>query len=558
MIKKINFTAAFLLACALGQAQVTEWAGKFGGDGEDVVLGVYADAQGYTYTTGYFSNNCDFDLGDPDYILSTGIPFQTFVQKNDPDGNLVWAKSIGGEGGDNGTKITTDALGNVYITGVFEGEGDFDPGDGEFILTSAGDLDIFIVKLNGNGELVWAKNFSGTDYEESNGIGVDDNGNIYVSGYFYDPVDFDPGNGEYEMSTAGSGDGFIVKLKNDGSFMWAKSFGGPGFDLATALKVTPDGDLYIAGNFTETADLDPGAGEFNVSVTGDEGGAYLLHLDSNGDFVKGVNAGVSVSAVYAVGVDVDSEGSAYITGYFGGDTTFITPAGNLVMSPTEFYNSYIAKISSDGFITWASQLQSNMLSLSYSVAVNSLDEVFVSGYFNGTLTLGEHSITEDNPGDSQNFIAKLDKNGNFISAQRFGGINFIDRCAIAIDGDDNIYVASAFDGTVDINPDVDNETIVTVTDFRDSFLVKMSNEILSAPDNPIVASLALYPNPTANYINITSREPLSGQSFTVCDMAGRQVLTGVIGPEQQISIAALQTGIYNIMIGSSAYRIIKK
>ena len=549
--------AAFLLACALGQAQTTEWSGKFGGDGEDVVIALHADEQGNTYSTGYFTLNSDFDITEETHVISADSTFQSFVMKTAPNGNLVWAKSMGGEGGDNGTKITTDAHGNVYITGVFEGEGDFDPGDGEFILTSAGNLDIYIVKLTADGDFVWAKNFSGVEYEESNGIGVDTAGNIYVSGYFYDPVDFDPGAAEYEMSTAGSGDGFIVKLKNDGSFMWAKSFGGPGFDLATAMRVTADGDLYITGNFTETADLDPGNGEFNVSVTGDEGGVYLLHLDSDGNFVKGVNAGVSINAVYSVGVDVDSEGSAYITGYFAGDTTFVTPAGNLVMSPTDFYNSYLAKISPDGFLTWATQLSSNMLSLSYAVAVNSLDEVFVSGYFNGTLTLGEHSITEDNPGDSQNFIAKLDKNGNFISAQRFGGIDFIDRCAIAIDGDDNIYFASAFDGTVDINPGADDEDMVTVTDYRDSFLIKMNNEILSAPGNPVAAALTFYPNPTSNYINITSREPLSGQSFTVCDMAGRQVLQGVINNQQQISIAALQTGVYNIMIGSSAYRIIK-
>jgi len=465
---------------------------------------------------------------------------------------------MGGEGGDNGTKITADSHGNVYITGVFEGEADFDPSEEEFMLTSAGNLDIFIVKLNADGDLVWAKNFSGTEYEESNGIGVDAEGNIYVSGYFYDPVDFDPGAAEYEMTSAGLADGFVVKLKNDGSFIWAKRFGGPGFELATAFKATSDGNLYIAGNFTETADLDPGEGVFNVSVTGDEGGIYLLHLDSDGNFVKGAEAGVSVSAAYALGIDVDSEGAAYLTGYYGGDTTFITAAGNIVMSPSaEFYNAFIAKISSDGFVSWANQIASDKLSLSYSVAVNSLNEVFVSGYFNGTLTLGEHSLTDNNAADSQNFIAKLDQYGNYISAQQFGGINFIDRCALAIDGNDNIYFTSSFEGSVDINPDADEEIMVSAVDYHDNLLVKMNNEILSAPDNPQMAALTLYPNPTANYINITSPEPLSGQPYTIYDMAGRQVLQGVIGNGQQISVAALQTGLYNIMIGSIAYRIVK-
>ena len=60
MIKKINFTAAFLLACALGQAQITEWAGKFGGNGEDVAISIHADAEGNTYSTGFFTLDSDF------------------------------------------------------------------------------------------------------------------------------------------------------------------------------------------------------------------------------------------------------------------------------------------------------------------------------------------------------------------------------------------------------------------------------------------------------------------------------------------------------------------
>ena len=142
MIKKINFTAAFLLACALGQAQITEWAGKFGGNGEDVAISIHADAAGNTYTTGFFTLDSDFDITEETHIISADTTYQSFVMKTGPDGNLLWAKSIGGEGGDNGTKITSDVHGNVYITGVFEGEGDFDPAEGGFILTSARKLGI--------------------------------------------------------------------------------------------------------------------------------------------------------------------------------------------------------------------------------------------------------------------------------------------------------------------------------------------------------------------------------------------------------------------------------
>lgn len=556
-MKKKNFTSMLLLlASVFASAQTTEWAGKFGGDGEDVVLAMHTDAGGNTYTTGYFTMDCDFNISEESYILSTDLYSKSFVQKTGPDGNFLWAKSIGGMTGDNGTNITTDTAGNVYVTGVFSETGDFDPGEGTANMTSAGELDIYIVKLSADGEYVWAKHFSGEAYEESNGIGVDESGNVYVSGYFYNAVDFDPGAGTSSLTPTGSGDGFIVKLKSDGSFIWAKKFGGAEFDLATGLHVTPDGNLYICGNFSETADFDPSEGTFSLSVMEQDSGIYLLHLDSNGAFVKAVKVGQAQNSAFAGPPAIDSTGAAYVTGYFGGDATFITTEGNVDMPVTDFYNAYIAKVNADGAVAWARPLQSDMLSLSYAVGVNSLDEVFVSGYFNGTLTLGGVSLTEDNASDSQSFVAKLSADGAFAWARQYGGINFVDRCAIAVDGEDNIYLSSAFDGTVDIDPEPENELEVTVTDFRDNFLIKMKDAVLSGPDHGSTTDVVLYPNPVKNFISITGSESLDGISYLIHDMAGRQVLGGILDTAQKINISSLQAGLYNVSIGGSAYKIV--
>ena len=214
MIKNF-YLSALLLAASFVGAQTLEWGGRFGGDGEDVVLAMHTDAAGNTYTTGYFTSTADFDIRNSEYLLTTNMDFEVFLQKTAPNGSLLWAKSMGGEFGDYGTKIATDASGNVYLTGVFQAEADFDPGEEQYLLTSAGSLDIFIMKLSANGDFIWAKQFPGTEYEESNGIGVDGEGNVYVSGYFYDELDFDPGDGEHLMTPA-SGDGFLVKLTKDG------------------------------------------------------------------------------------------------------------------------------------------------------------------------------------------------------------------------------------------------------------------------------------------------------------------------------------------------------
>ncbi|MFT3794300.1 SBBP repeat-containing protein [Flavobacterium sp.] len=504
MIKKIYCTTVLLCSIALASAQSTQWSGKFGGDGEDVVLAMHTDANGNTYTTGYFSLSCDFDIdATSEVFLHTNSDFECFVQKTGPDGNFLWARGMGGVLGDYGTKITTDAEGNVYVTGVFQDVADFDPSDGIVTLTSAGSLDIFVVKLNEYGDFVWARSFEGTEYEESNGIGVDSDGNVYVSGYFYAPLDFDPGEGEHIL-TAVSGDGFLVKLNANGSFIWAKQFGGSDFDLATGMKTLPNGDVYISGNFTDTADFDPSPTEtYNLTADAGTGGIYLMQLKANGDFVKAVKIGQVVNGGYGLSVDLDSTGAAYVTGYLTGVGTFVTDGGTVTMTPSEYLNGYVAKITNEGTVAWAKQLTSDMLSTGYAVAVNNNDEVFVSGYFNGNLSLGDTTLTEVSELDSENFVTKMDTNGNFIWARQFGGINTVDRFTMSVDNDSNVYLSGAFEGTVDIDPDVTGVNTVTPSAFRDNFLIKMNGTNLSVTDHGTKNAIALYPNPVKNVLSIS-------------------------------------------------------
>ena len=110
--------------------------------------------------------------------------------------------------------------------GSFQGTADFDPGAGTFNLTSAGDYDIFISKLDSSGNFVWAKSLGGTGYDVSYGIALDSGGNVYTTGSFSGTVDFDPGAGTFNLTSAGTGDIFVSKLDSNGNFVWARSLGG--------------------------------------------------------------------------------------------------------------------------------------------------------------------------------------------------------------------------------------------------------------------------------------------------------------------------------------------
>ena len=135
------------------------------------------------------------------------------------DVEFTWAKTIGGTLQDGNGSIAIDSSGNVYTTGFFQDTVDFDPGAGTSNLTSAGNLDIFISKLDTDGDFMWAKRLSGTDSEGGVSITVDSSGNVYTTGYFNSTVDFDPGAGTSNLTSAGNNDIFISKLNTDGDIV---------------------------------------------------------------------------------------------------------------------------------------------------------------------------------------------------------------------------------------------------------------------------------------------------------------------------------------------------
>ena len=102
----------------------------------------------------------------------------------------------------------------MYTVGTFQGQLDFDPGSGTTNLTSNGGTDVFVAKFNTTGAFQWAVSFGGTGNDYASGIAVDSSGNVYVAGYYFDTVDFDPNPLSTKLKTsAGFNDAFLLKLK---------------------------------------------------------------------------------------------------------------------------------------------------------------------------------------------------------------------------------------------------------------------------------------------------------------------------------------------------------
>lgn len=270
---KINNTIFTVMLVVLGtigvqgQDPILDWVGSVGGAGTDNALHVTVDNNGNVYTTGYFEGTVDFDPSPAATMLTAVGGFDIFVQKMDANGNLLWVKQMGGNLTEYGYSIATDKYGNVYTMGYFQGMVDFDPSAATMNVVSNGFYDVFIQKLDANGNFQWVKQMGGTFDDYGTAMTIDTSGNLYTSGYFGDVVDFDPNAGTINLGSKGAFDFFVQKLDKNGNLIWAKSMGGTLPDYSNAMAIDPDRNVFLTGHFEGTADFDPGAGVANLTAS---------------------------------------------------------------------------------------------------------------------------------------------------------------------------------------------------------------------------------------------------------------------------------------------------
>jgi len=277
--------------------------------------------QGNVYTIGTFADTVDFDPGPNVYNLTIG---SVFISKLTSAGNLVWVKNIYGMSLAEGKSLGIDALGNVYITGYFGGTLDFDPGIGLFNMTSAGNEDVFIFKLDSLGNFKWAKRLGGSSDDKAYSLAVDLLENSYTTGGFYHSVDFDPNAGIFNLATSNSTNehAYILKLDSSGNFVWAKSFTCIGNSYSCeghAITLDNHNNVYTTGLLYGVADFDPDTS--NYILPSDD--AFFSKLDSSGHFVWAASIG-SPSGGYILtsSIAVDSSYNVYSTGYISGIMDF--------------------------------------------------------------------------------------------------------------------------------------------------------------------------------------------------------------------------------------------
>lgn len=258
------------------------WAYRIGSSGYEEFYGADVDSAGNVYSLGYFQNTIDFDPGPGVNNLTAVGGNANFFWKLDKDGNFIWAKQIAYTFAE---ELLLDEEASVFVSGSFYGTVDFNPGSGTYNLTASGfGNDVFIMKLDKDGNFQWAGKMSGSSDESALCIGFTDNGKILLGGRFQGVVDFDPGNGTSNLTSTDYYDAFIECLNSDGTFAWVKSYGGAGWQDASSVAVDATGTIHLAGQFEQTADFDPSNNTYSLTSNGYTDG-YHLALDDAGNFI---------------------------------------------------------------------------------------------------------------------------------------------------------------------------------------------------------------------------------------------------------------------------------
>ncbi len=372
--------------------------------------------------------------------------------------NFEWAKKLGPEGGSVTVQITTGSNENIYSTGVFGGTVDFDPGVGVNQLTSISTDGIFISKLDANGSFIWAKQFSGGVNEASNSITLDASENIYVTGRFTGTMDFDPGPSTYNLAATGSPSMFICKLDAAGYFVWAKEIGAGGNMYGKSVAVDNIQNIYLTGYLSNTVDMDPGSGVYNLYGNNSH---FLMSLDINGDFrwARQLTPGTQGQPWHTDRPEIvlDASNNVFTTGNFVSTTTFnpSPEAGDGTATSNGGKDVFITKHDMYGNFMWVKGMGGPGDDKSYGITLDAAGSIYTTGTYGGTADFDPSSNVYNllGVGDGQTFISKLDLHGNFVSAFRFWGLNGeIAPSSISLDASDNIYVSGYFYGTIDFDP----------------------------------------------------------------------------------------------------------
>ena len=412
------------------QSPAHVWSQRFGSTGMDQGTSIGVDGEGNVLVTGHFQGSVDFG----GWTMSSAGDADIFVAKYDSAGTRLWSHRFGGSGSDRGYGIAVDDAGNILVTGYFSGSVDFGGGP----LESAGRADIFVARYDASGSHLWSRRFGGVGADAGLSIAQNENGNIFVTGWFAELVDF----GGERLTSAGDRDVFVARFRTDGTHVWSQRFGGIEPDAGTSIATDGAGDVVVTGHFSDTVDFGEGpvraVGGRDIFVAKYDA-AMGTHLWSRQAGATGDDDGWSIAT--------DGEGRVLVTGSFRGTVDF----GGEPMSSAGRSDIFVTKYDADGTHLWSRCTGDFDHDDGWGIATDGSGNVLITGRFRGTVDFGGGPLT--GRGKSEIFLAAYDAAGEHISSASFGTERG-QGLGVAVSRIGSVFMTGDFEGWVNFGGDL--------------------------------------------------------------------------------------------------------
>ena len=259
-----------------------------------------------------------------------------YIAKYTTAGALTWVNTFGGAGAAcSVTRVTIDSNDNIIAAGYYAGNSiDADPGAGTTTLTSTATMNLFIARFTSSGALDWVKKLEHNSFTfRFYTAATDSLDNVYLGGYFFTAMDFDPGAGNTTLTPASSNDGFVLKLDSSGNFVWVQQYGSTGVtDAVMRIVITPTDELFVAGTFSATVDFDHGPGTANKVNTNAVAGDAFLAKYTTANVLDWVHTASSTNNDGFNSLAIDSTGRILLGGSFRNTLVFDDAATTSITS----------------------------------------------------------------------------------------------------------------------------------------------------------------------------------------------------------------------------------
>lgn len=321
------------------------------------------------------------------------------------------------------TTIAVTRAGQTYVTGSFKRSVEFGP----TTLVSAGEQDVFLAKLDANGQAQWAVRAGDRGDDAGFSVAVDAADNAYVAGYFRYSATFGP----FTLTSGGAFQGFLAKYDPQGVCQWAVAI--PQAGNVNALAVDATGNVVLGGSFAGTT--------VQFGTTTLPGmplveNAFVAKMSAQGSWLWAVRSGNRSGRIA-----LDAAGNVYCTGNFVGASAF----GSFALTANGLQDGYVGKLDPAGTWLWVRSTGGPGYDYAAGVGVDYVGNVLVAGGFGvPSATFGTLTIPNRGGGNFDAYVAKLDANGNFLWAEGMGGTDNDVASELVVDDDGSTYVTGEY------------------------------------------------------------------------------------------------------------------